>query len=157
MEHFKLLFFCMFLSFSCNSYNSQVEIIALPPSYEYKDSWHGDTTNYIHIDFYALKNFDAQDSLDLMKVDSFVLKNYPTLEKNNRRYSMYFFKYNSEVNENTRHRFGTDRSLEVDGEEKIVLLVYEWNREGFIGVRRYDENKERIGGYQEKRPLLEKK
>jgi len=60
MAHFKVPLFSLFLFSSCNIYNSDLEIIALLPSYEYKDNWHGDTTHFKHKDFYILKNLSLE-------------------------------------------------------------------------------------------------
>ncbi|PIE48512.1 MAG: hypothetical protein CSA40_00045 [Flavobacteriales bacterium] len=100
-----------------------------------KYGWYAKTRN----DFFAIKNFDATNENDKIKVDSFVvnyLKNDDFLTKNdNAVWTLIFFKYGDGINENTKHEFNTDYTIHKLFAFKKRQTAYSFdNRTNYTGT-----------------------
>ena len=128
MVNFRILILLLLFPFldACNLKEKEVEIYHMPPDYFYKNNVQGDTTHYTYAAWYALKNFDFDNSTDLAKLDSFVYSKYPIKEKGKSiTTAVIFFKYSSKSNEKTVHSQSSDRSLEIDyGRRTLVIYGY---------------------------------
>jgi hypothetical protein len=127
------IFSFLVILFSCNSkekdktlkiYHLKPNRIEINTDTLRSYGWYSKTRN----DFFAIKNFDATNENHKIKIDSFVvdyISKDSFLEQNdNAKWSLSFFRYGDDINENTKHQYNTDYTIHKLFAQKKEIGVY---------------------------------